>query len=106
MTSPSRSRSWQKLASHYLNLHSAGTTIAQLFNEDPQRFEHFSLRSDALFLDYSKNLLTAETRELLLDLARETGLPDAIKSMYRGDRINNTENRQVLHVAPGDSRCC
>ncbi len=99
MTSPSRSRSWQKLASHYLNLHSAGTTISQLFNEDPQRFAHFSLRTDALFLDYSKNLLTAETRELLLDLARETGLPDAIKAMYRGDRINNTENRQVLHVA-------
>jgi len=99
MTSPSRSKSWQKLASHYLNLHSAGITISQLFTEDPQRFEHFSLRTDALFLDYSKNLMTAETRELLLDLARETGLPEAIKAMYRGDRINITENRQVLHVA-------
>ena len=70
-TSPSRSRSWQKLASHYLNLHSAGTTISQLFTEDPQRFEHFSLRTDALFLDYSKNLMTAETRELLLDSFRD-----------------------------------
>ena len=99
MTSPSCSKSWQKLASHYLNLHSAGTTISALFSEDPQRFKGFSLRTDALFLDYSKNLMSAETRELLLDLAREAGLPEAIKAMYRGDRINNTENRQVLHVA-------
>ncbi len=99
MTNPGRSRLWQKLETHYLNLHSAGTTLSQLFRDDPQRFEHFSLNTDTVFLDYSKNLLTRETRDLLLELARECGLSDAIRAMYRGERLNNTENREVLHVA-------
>ncbi len=99
MTNPGRSRLWQKLETHYLNLHSAGTTLSQLFRDDPQRFEHFSLRTDTVFLDYSKNLLTRETRDLLLELARECGLSDAIRAMYRGERLNNSENREVLHVA-------
>lgn len=99
MTSPSRSKSWQNLTTHYQQLHTRPVTIASLFAADPERFEHFSTSMGEVFLDYSKNLLTDETRSLLLALADEAGLSDAIAAMFRGDVINQTEGRPALHVA-------
>jgi glucose-6-phosphate isomerase len=69
------------------------------FAQDPQRFERFSLHFDDILLDYSKNRITAETLGLLLDLARERSLPEWIGRMFAGDKINNTEQRAVLHIA-------
>jgi glucose-6-phosphate isomerase len=75
------------------------THLRQLFEKDPNRSERFSLEAVGLFLDYSKNRIDEQSLLLLLDLARETGLKDRIESMYRGDRINITEKRSVLHIA-------
>lgn len=99
MISPSRSKAWQKLASHHLNLQHNGTTIAGLFNSDPTRFDRFQSRIDGILFDYSKQLVNAETLSLLWELAREAELDLAISAMYRGEKINTTENRPALHVA-------
>ncbi|HVV98891.1 MAG TPA: glucose-6-phosphate isomerase [Planctomycetaceae bacterium] len=88
---------WNTLQSHYetvRNLH-----LRQLFAEDPKRAEKFSTEQLGIFLDYSKNRVTAETMPLLLKLADEAGLRGRIDAMFRGDKINVTENRAVLHVA-------
>lgn len=69
------------------------------FQEDPQRFEKFSLRFDQLFLDYSKNRITDETMRLLMQLAREADIETWRERMFTGEKINNTEDRAVLHVA-------
>ncbi|MCG6886052.1 MAG: glucose-6-phosphate isomerase, partial [Proteobacteria bacterium] len=73
--------------------------MRDLFAEDPQRFDRFSLRFNNILLDYSKNIVTQQTRQLLLKLAEECKLADWIAAMFRGDRINHTEQRAVLHVA-------
>jgi glucose-6-phosphate isomerase len=73
--------------------------MKDLFSEDPQRFERFSLRFNDVFLDYSKNRITEETMDLLFGLAAETDLRDAIDKMFSGDKINETEDRAVLHIA-------
>lgn len=75
--------------------------LRQLFADDPQRAERFSLEACGLLLDYSKNWLTEDTRRLLLSLANapDIGLREAIHAMFSGERINLTENRPVLHVA-------
>jgi len=88
---------WQALQTHYQqikNLH-----IRHLFEEDPQRFERFSLRFNDILFDYSKNRITGETMSLLLQLAREAKLSNAIEAMFSGQKINTTENRAVLHIA-------
>jgi glucose-6-phosphate isomerase len=88
---------WNGLQSHYetvRNLH-----LRQLFADDPRRAEKFSTEQLGIFLDYSKNRVTAETIPLLLKLADESGLRGRIDAMFRGDKINVTENRAVLHVA-------
>ena len=99
MTSPSRSKTWQKLASHYLNLHQNGTTIAMLFKTDKDRFAHYQSSLEGVFFDYSKNLADAQTMQLLRKLAEEAGLAEAISAMYAGAKINVTEDRPALHVA-------
>src|SRR6185369_17004862 len=66
---------------------------------DPQRGVRMTAEAAGLFLDYSKNRITDETLKLLLELAKESGLRAAIDAMFRGERINRTENRAVLHVA-------
>lgn len=76
-----------------------GYSLRQAFAADPQRFTRFSLRHDDLLLDYSKNLITEETLELLLALAREARVEDWRERMFTGDKINFTENRAVLHTA-------
>ena len=99
MISPSRSTSWPKLFTHLQQLQEGNRRISDLFAADPERFKHFSLREGDILLDYSKNFVTHETLELLFQLAEEADLSAAIKAMFRGDKINNTENRQALHVA-------
>jgi pimeloyl-ACP methyl ester carboxylesterase len=73
--------------------------LRQLFAADPKRAERMTVQAAGLFLDYSKNRITDETLRLLLQLAAESGLRERIDAMFRGDRINVSENRSVLHVA-------
>ncbi len=73
--------------------------LRTLFADDPGRGERFAVEAAGLYLDYSKNRVTAETMRLLLDLAQESGLRERIDAMFRGERINVTEDRAVLHVA-------
>jgi glucose-6-phosphate isomerase len=73
--------------------------LRELFRQDPQRGERLSVEGCGLYLDYSKNRIVARTLELLLGLAREAQLPSAIEAMFRGDEINFTEHRSVLHTA-------
>ena len=73
--------------------------LAELFNEDPRRSEKFQIEAGGLFFDYSKNLITEATVESLLELANAAGLRDRIDAMFRGDKINTTEDRAVLHIA-------
>src|SRR5437868_14204666 len=89
--------SWQKLEEHYhtaRNLH-----LRTLFAEDPRRGERFTLEAVGIYLDYSKNRVTGETIQLLLELAASSGLRERIDAMFRGEKINVTERRAVLHVA-------
>jgi glucose-6-phosphate isomerase len=73
--------------------------MRQLFQDDPARFEKFTVKVGSLLLDYSKNLITTETRRLLLDLALQADLPANIERQFSGEKINNTEKRAVLHTA-------
>ena len=77
----------------------AQTTIKDLFKEDSERFDKFSIRFEDILLDYSKNIITEKTKAILVALANECELDDAIERMFTGDVINKTENRSVLHVA-------
>ncbi|MEH6365521.1 glucose-6-phosphate isomerase [Pseudomonas marincola] len=88
---------WQALTRHREAMQSF--SMRDAFSSDSQRFDTFSLSSCGLFLDYSKNLMTAETRDLLMQLARECGLQDAIEAMYAGEHLNASENRPALHTA-------
>lgn len=91
------SRAWLALAKHYQDIE--GVHLRTLFAEDPVRGERFVLEAAGLYLDYSKHRITDETLRLLMSLADESGLRGKIDAMFRGDRINLTENRAVLHVA-------
>jgi glucose-6-phosphate isomerase len=73
--------------------------LRELFAEDPQRSEHFTLQALGLYFDYSKNRITSETMRLLLELAEQSGLRRHIDAMFAGEKINVTEQRAVLHVA-------
>jgi len=86
---------WQALSNHRNRI----PHLRNLFAEDPGRGERMTAEAEGLFLDYSKNLITDETLRLLLQLAAEAGLRERIDAMFRGDKINITENRAVLHVA-------
>ncbi len=88
---------WQALANHFEQIQS--THLRELFAQDRQRGERLTASGAGLFLDYSKNRVTDETLGLLVQLANETGLRDRIDAMFRGDKINITEKRAVLHVA-------
>jgi glucose-6-phosphate isomerase len=76
-----------------------GKSLTDLFTRNQQRFTGYSLEAGDLFLDYSKNFINAKTRKALTRLAAETGVPEAIESMFAGEAINNTEDRPALHVA-------
>jgi len=94
---PAQTAAWEKLTSHYERMKSVH--MRDLFRADPDRFSKFSLRHEDVLVDYSKNIISEETLGLLLELAGEVKLQDAIEKMFSGDRINETENRAVLHVA-------
>ena len=88
---------WKALQSHFQSI--GAKHLRDLFAEDPARGERFTAEAAGLFLDYSKNRITGETLRLLVALAEESGLHAKIESMFRGDKINLTEDRAVLHVA-------
>ena len=95
---PTQTAAWQALQKHFDEM--KDVTIADLFAKDADRFNKFSATFDDLMLvDFSKNRITEETLAKLQDLAKETELADAIKSMFSGEKINRTEDRAVLHVA-------
>ncbi len=90
-------KAWQALQAH--SEQARALDLRHLFNSDPGRGERMTLEAAGLFLDYSKNRITDETLKLLLELAAESGLRARIDAMFRGEKINVTEKRAVLHVA-------
>ncbi len=94
---PTKTLGWKNLAVHVEKM--KRVHMSTLFAEDGQRFQEFSIRFNDILVDFSKNIITEETIRLLIKLAKEVGLGDAIQKMYSGDRINQTEDRSVLHIA-------
>jgi glucose-6-phosphate isomerase len=95
---PLRKRpAWSALEQHQRKI--AGTHLRQLFADDAKRGERLTAEAAGVYLDYSKNRITDETLGLLLQLAEQSGLREHIDAMFRGDKINVSENRAVLHVA-------
>jgi len=99
-----KTEAYKNLAQHFgslsgLSNNSEKNDLRALFAADPARFEKFSIAFEDILLDYSKNRITEETKALLVQLAKECGLADAIAAMFSGERINATENRPVLHTA-------
>jgi len=88
---------WKALAAHYKTI--SKLHLRQLFADDPKRGQRMAIEAVGLYLDYSKNRVTDETLNLLLQLAKESGLRERIDAMFSGEKINITEKRAVLHVA-------
>jgi glucose-6-phosphate isomerase len=97
MTNLTELTSWKELSEHYTT--ASGYQLRDLFNNDPERFNKFSLQAENLLLDYSKNRITEETRTLLLKLAEQCKVKEGIENMFSGKKINTTEKRAVLHTA-------
>ncbi len=97
MTNTAEFTSWKKLNEHYSK--TSGLQMRDLFAADKDRFSKYSIQFNEILVDYSKNRITDETISLLLALAEEAGLKQAIEDMFSGKKINNTEKRSVLHVA-------
>ena len=103
---PTTTNSWKKLQEHFDKIQN--THMKDLFAQDENRADKFTVKWDDFYVDYSKNRITEETMQYLLQLADEVKLKDAIKSQFLGDIINQTEGRAVLHTAlraPKDSHC-
>ncbi|MEY2923277.1 MAG: hypothetical protein RL108_1903, partial [Bacteroidota bacterium] len=94
---PTQTAAWAKLQQHYNAI--ASTTMQELFQEDDSRVTKFNLKWNDFLLDYSKNRINQDTMQLLLELANQVGLKEAIASYFGGEIINQTENRAVLHTA-------
>ncbi len=94
---PVETQAGQQLKQHYEEMRNV--QMKELFREDPNRFNRFSTSFEDILFDYSKNRITDKTIGLLLKLAEECKLKNAIEAMFQGDKINETENRSVLHVA-------
>jgi glucose-6-phosphate isomerase len=88
---------WTSLQTHFQKL--KGVHLRQLFAEEPRRGERLAVEAAGIYLDYSKNRITEQTLQLLIQLAQESRLQDRIDAMFQGERINVSENRAVLHVA-------
>jgi len=95
---PTDLAAWKKLQLHYREV-MRGRTLRELFARDKKRVERFGLEANDLFLDYSRNHVNSTTRKLLVQLAKQANVPAAIGAMFAGDRINQTEDRAVLHAA-------
>ena len=93
---PTETKTWAQLKEHFAQ---TDFDLKNLFQEDMNRFSEFSVQKGDLLFDFSKNLINKETLQLLLNLAEESQLKDAIEKMFTGDFINQTENRAVLHTA-------
>lgn len=93
---PLKTESWKKLGDHFEKM--KDVHMRSLFCEDPERFKKFSIRFNDILVDYSKNRITTETMKFLIALTGEIDLGDAVEKMFTGDRINETENRAVLHT--------
>ena len=96
-TNPTSTKAWQKLRNHFYDMQNS--SIKEMFANDSQRAEKYSIQWNDFLVDYSKNNINQETVNLLLELADEVGLKNAIESYFSGDTINETENRAVLHTA-------
>lgn len=94
---PLKTKSWNRLKGLYRKL--GKTSMKELFSQDPDRFQKFSLRFEDILLDYSKNIINDECVRLFSELAKDVRLKDAIEKMFLGDKINQTEGRAVLHTA-------
>ena len=94
---PTQTDAWTALEKHLEENQSK--TISSYFESDPNRFQDFSIQFEDILVDYSKNRISRETLDLLISLAKETGVPAAIEAMFSGEKINQTEGRSVLHVA-------
>lgn len=94
---PTETEAWQKLEMIFMTMQA--THMRELFVEDPDRFKKFSLSFEDVLIDYSKNIINEEVMKLLFSLANEVELKEAIEAMFRGENINRTENRSVLHIA-------
>jgi glucose-6-phosphate isomerase len=95
--STNKHAAWQALEDHYERMR--GLHLRSLFVEDPTRGERMTVEAAGVYLDYSKNRINDETLKLLIDLAEQSGLRARIDAMFRGEKINVTEDRAVLHVA-------
>lgn len=96
---PTQTQSWKALDAQFA---SQEYDLRALFAENPNRFKEFSVQNEHFIFDYSKNLIDAETKDLLLKLAEECRLKEAVSKMFSGDKINETEGRAVLHTALRD----
>lgn len=94
---PTQTKAWSHLSEHYSQL--SNIHLKELFQNDPDRFEQFSILFEEILFDYSKNRINQKTLTFLTELARECGLKEAIDAMFNGETINATENRAVLHTA-------
>lgn len=94
---PTETQAWKELSGHAEKMKQVH--MKDLFQSDDKRFEKYSLRFNDTLVDYSKNIITEETIELLLKLATECGVKEAVKAMFSGEKINQTEDRSVLHIA-------
>ena len=95
---PTNTQAWKALEAHQSQL--AHTTIADLFKQEENRFNDYSLTfENQILVDFSKNKINQETLKLLHQLAKESALDEAINAMFAGEKINRTENRAVLHTA-------
>ena len=95
--STSKHAVWQRLENHHETMR--GLHLRNLFADDPARGERMTAEAAGVYLDYSKNRISDETLKLLVELAEQSGLRARIDAMFRGEKINVTENRAVLHVA-------
>ncbi|MEN8115992.1 MAG: glucose-6-phosphate isomerase [Bacteroidota bacterium] len=94
---PTSTNAWKKLEEYYFSFE--GTHMKELFANDADRFQKYSLKYEDILIDFSKNIIDDEVKATLLELAEESGLKNAIKSMFSGEKVNETEDRAVLHVA-------
>jgi len=94
---PTSTSAWQQLKQHHQEM--SAVHMRELFAADPGRFDQFSIQFNDILVDYSKNIITADTMALLQSLATECGVKKAISAMFNGEKINHTEGRSVLHTA-------
>src|ERR1700719_5149473 len=90
-------KAWEALERHYAQI--SGQHLRDMFAADPGRGERLTAEAAGIYLDYSKNRVTDETMRLLVELAAESGVAERRDAMFRGEHINVSENRAVLHVA-------